>query len=292
MRKGLEAETGPVIRAVASIALRNAPLVAGVVVASAVFLALDPPEAASWAVPILFFIGLWLLLYGLRQRADLIALRRGDRPVGGAYVAVCGRTVALDGPAPKDETLAWRFKSYRHVRSRTGSGGRRSVLSLRYDGFHLVPTGIETAGGTVRLAGFPDLIDRDKETIANDLVVRAKTSAVSYPRWVFPMLAREWAVYPGSDRIDLTIVYREDEEEGPSGTIECWIMRAGEDVCVCGRWRDGALCPDRWRPRGLPVYLGTPEEVEQGLAGEAKVLLYAGGGTLALAAGLAVWSLV
>ena len=74
--------------------------------------------------------------------------------------------------------------------------------------------------------------------------------------------------------------------------MDSWIMRSGEQVCVCGRWRDGALYPDRSRPRGLPVYLGTPIEVEKSVAGEAKVLLYGGGGLFALAAIIAIWSLI
>ena len=287
-------DSGRVIGALGSIALRNAPLIAGTVVISALYLALGPPELASWVVPILVFVGLWLVSFGARQRADLMALRRGGPPSDGAYVAVCGRTVALDDVLPENGKLAWRFQIFTRVRNRkaTGTGARRSLLSLRFDSFHLIPSGVETDAGVVRLAGFPDLIDRDKESVANDVVVAAKAAAISYPRWIFPAVAREWAIYPGSDRLDLTIAYRQATEEGSRGELKSWIMHAGEDVCVCGRWYDGALHPDRWRPRGLPVYLGTPEQVERALADEVKVFFYGGGGALAAALVIAIWSLL
>jgi hypothetical protein len=38
-----------------------------------------------------------------------------------------------------------------------------------------------------------------------------------------------------------------------------------------GRWDGRALVPSAFRPRGLPVYAGTPEEVGRQLGGTAKL---------------------
>ena len=50
-----------------------------------------------------------------------------------------------------------------------------------------------------------------------------------------------------------------------------WVLPPNEEVCVAGRWDGHSLVPDRFRPRGLPVYAGSAEYVSSQLGGASKL---------------------
>ena len=251
-----------------------------------VFWLLGPAGAAWWAVPVLLFAGLWLVLQGLNERADLKAVSNENRPRDGQWVAVAGRAVALD---ETDEViLACRFEIYDKIRAHDPP---RDILRQRYDGFYLRPAGLDTDTGVVPLAGFPDMIHYEKRSLPGDMIANAKASAFQCPYWMPPYLGSEIVLSGMQDRIETSLRYRE-EEDASEREIKSWPLNAGDEVCIFGVWRNGALHPSRQRPRGLPVHAGTRAQVREHLGDTSKFVLGLGVILLTIALVLAVWSLV
>ncbi len=282
-----------VSRAYFAYVARNLPLIITIIVVTVIFYQFDPIGGPAFFAPIVFAAGLWLVLFGFKDKADhraMLAHFQGT-PKDGQWAVACGKAVALE--PGDDDTLAVRFQVIDEIvgQSSSGSGTRSKQLKVTYDGFYLVPTGIKTESDTVRLAGFPDLLHTDKRPMSNDMIVAAKAAAIQARLIVPKPVIRDLAMEGARERIEISIHYG-FEPESTEGSITSWMLREGEDVCVFGRWKDGALTPDRRRPRGLPVYTGTEAEVCERLGGDSQSFLIVGVVVIAIAAGLAVWSLL
>lgn len=288
------ADTPPNLALVAAIRVivaRNVVLIGLTLLISLVFLWLGPDGILVLIVPILVFAGLWLVMFGLKDRADYQAVQKTGPPQPGQWTAVCGTVRALE--KTEDDILACRFQLFdeeRGIRNETG-GTRSKNFRCRYDGFFLVPMGIETKNGTIPLAGFPDLIHLDKTPLPNGLLVRAKAAAYDCPKWLPMPLAREIILSGIGDRAQTCLHYGK-EGEASQGTIRSWMLRPGDQVCIFGRWNDGALTSSKDRPRGLPVYQGDAETVRAKLSGDSSAFLILGTVFLVIALGLAIWSLL
>jgi hypothetical protein len=251
-------------------------------------------------VPVLLFSGLAFIFWALQNRADLRALQAavaGAARRSGVWTAVSGTAVATEPLLPEGlgDLLAYRFSSYDRVR-RVGPGpdtGDKADQSwvLRYDGFYLAPTGIDTGGETVRLFGFPDLLHTEKRNLDAPVLDHAKGRAELLPETTPDYIAREKLLGQDRDRIDACFRYGEEDSEG-RGRFDCWVLRPGEAVTVFGLYNDGRLHRDPKRPRGLPVIMGTAQEALTDLGETSKGLSWIGGVLLAAAAGAAVWSLI
>lgn len=279
---------------------RAAPLVLATLLISTAYFLLVPDGQGSFFVPVLVFVGVGLLLWGRKDRADLLAVREllaGSPHRPGRWTAVAGTATELE-PAPDamlEGILAGRLEVFDRVRSanrgsiRPSSSGK--MLERRYDGFFLRPSGIDTGTDTVRLSGFPDLVHTDKAPLPNDLIVGIKRGARLSPRYLPAALARELLLADVDGRINACLRYGQHGETS-EGTSKSWLLRPGQRVCVFGIWRDGALCRARHRPRGLPVYNGTAEEVRERLAGDSAAFFIIGGIVLAAAMTLALWTMI
>lgn len=270
--------------AIRTLAMRNLPWLGTTLVVTIVFWLLSPVGAAWWAVPVLMFAGLWLVLQGVNERADLRAISSEGPPQNGQWVAICGNAVAME--ETDSEILACRFEIYDRIRH-----DGRTFLRQRYDGFFLRPTGLETHNGIVPLAGFPDMIDYDKRAIPDDIIAKAKASAYQCPYWMPPYLACEITLSGVRNAIQTCLRYRE-EAEADEREIKARILNSGDQICIFGIWRDGALHPSKQRPRGLPVHAGTAAQVREHLGGTVKFVLGLGTILLLIASAWAIWSLV
>ncbi|MCP5313173.1 MAG: hypothetical protein H6955_06440 [Chromatiaceae bacterium] len=249
----------------------------------------------AFFLPLLIAAGLWLIKQGLRDKADHDAIERSlgvESPEPGQWTAVCGRARALqpDAETPFSDVLAFRYQVFDEERGARTAGERTSKhMTCRYDGFFLVPTGIETPAGTIRLSGFPDLIHLERRSLPAGVHERAHASAQLSPRLLPKFLARSLFLAHVRDRIEGYIRYG-DEPESSEGTCKSWLLRPDEQVCVFGVWRDGALYPGSGRSRGLPVYAGTADEVRQRLKGDSSAFFVIG--AIIIAGGLtwALWS--
>lgn len=282
-----------------SIAVRLVPAVVALLALVVLFTVFESGErTAAFIVMLLALCGLWLIQQGRRDKADHRAVERAmqsERPGRGEWAAACGRAVALepDAPAPFEDVLAYRFEvfDYSSGSLRSSTGRRSEYLDLRYDGFYLAPTGIETDAGIVRLGGFPDLVHTTKRALPQGVLARAEERAQLKPRIMPKLVARAIMLTHARDRIDADIKYRE-EELASRGTCKSWVLRAGDPVCVFGKWNDGELLPAPGRVRGLPVYEGTAKEVLERLKGDSNAFVKFGAVLIVIAAGVAVWFLV
>ncbi len=269
---------------------RAGPLVGATLLLTVIYYWLGPHRDASFFVPPMIFAGLWLLVLGRHERADRAAMVRLREPwTEGRWTAVCGTAVPLDD-APGD-VLAVRFEVYDTQARGSRSGGGDRLLRCRYDGFYLVPFGVDTGEGAVPVRGFPDLIATDDRPIANDILVAAKAAATPTPRWLPKSVARELVLSGVADRVQISLKYGNDPETA-RGKLVSRVLRPGDEVCIFGVWRGGTLCASPARPRGLPVYFGPPDEVARDLGLTSKILAWLGGILLAGAAALATWTLV
>jgi len=283
----------------ASIVVRLVPLVVALLALVVLFTVFESGErTAAFFVMLAALCGLWLIQQGRRDKADHMAVQRAmrsERPGRGQWAAVCGRAVALlpDEPAPFEDVLAYRFEVFDYTpgSSRSSTGRTSEYLDLRYDGFYLAPTGIETDAGIVRLGGFPDLVHTTKRALPQGVLGRAEERAQLKPRIMPKLVARAIMLTHTRDRIDVDVKYREDELAS-RGTCKSWVLRAGDQVCVFGKWNDGELVPAIGRVRGLPVYEGTAKEVLERLEGDSAAFVKFGAVLIATAAGVAVGFLV
>lgn len=90
-----------------AIMARNALLLETTIVISVGFLWLGPNGNAVWTVPILVFVGIWFVLFGLKERADFQALQRTGQPKSGQWTAVWGTAQALE--KIEGDILAYRL---------------------------------------------------------------------------------------------------------------------------------------------------------------------------------------
>jgi hypothetical protein len=247
-------------------------------------------------------VALWLLREGLHEALDHRALRSIDpgerRP--GAWVAVAGRAVTreqtLEATLSGRAALACKYQVLERSRSATrggpatGSQGHRSsALKLRYEGYHQSAIGIETKAGVVRVRALLDLLNLEKSGIGSpgsDLAGRAERRERFPPRYA----ARAHLAGRVSERFDVDWTYG-DVEGTERGETKEWVLPPGEEVVVFGRWDGEALVPSVLRPRGLPVYTGSPEAVAHSLGGGSKIWLVLTLGAIVGAVALVLWNL-
>ena len=206
--------------AIRTLVLHNLPWLGTTIILSIIFWWLNPVGEAWWTVPVLLFAGLWLVLRGFDERADLKAISNEGSPQEGQWVAICGKTVALE--ETDSEVLAHRLEIYDKF-LRAG----RTILKQRYDSFFLRPTGLETDDRVVPLAGFPDMIQYHKRALADEIIVNAKSSAHQCPYWMPPYLACEITLSGVRNRVRTSLRYLEEEDHSQR-EIKSWILNAGD----------------------------------------------------------------
>lgn len=269
--------------AIRMLVMRNLLWLGTTIVVAIIFWWLNPVGEAWWAVPVLLFAGLWLVLQGFDERVDLRAISNEGSPQEGQWVALCGKAVAME--ETDSEILAYRFEIYDKI-LRDG----RTILRQRYDGFFLRPTGLETDNRVVPLAGFPDLVHYHEGSLPSDIISNAKSAAYQCPNWMPSYLACEIILSGVRNRIQTSLRYRE-EAEASEREIKSRVLNAGDPICVFGIWRNGELHPSKQRPRGLPVYAGTAAQVREHLGDTSKFVLGLGAILLVIALAWAIWSL-
>ena len=287
-----------------AIATRVVLLVGGVWLGLALFRQIRPRVADGfWAfaigifVPLLLVGGVWLAREGWRRRVDLGALRRferGDAPRTGAWVAVAGvaqpHFEPIEAPLSLRPALACRYRvmdrPYREIseNSRRSSSARK----LRLEGYHLVPTVIESSRLRAQLLGFPELRNLEKSHLSSG-ASGVEDSAVRGPAWPASIIQRARIFAQPADRLTIDWHYGKVEEPGRTERFE-WVLAPGAEVCAMGRWaQKGGLLPHWSRATGIPLYAGSPAIVAESLRTEARIYLAMGGIFLAAAAGLVFW---
>jgi len=244
------------------------------------------------AIPVLGLGGIWLGIDGLRQRSDLralSALAAGERPQSGAWVAIAGTAKPLgrtfEATLGGRPALACTYRVYEKVsETRLGSASSSTRVRRRYAGWHLVPMAIETSTMRIRLRGFPDLIDLELHVFGASRV-GALAAVATEPPWLLKDAARAGLLAKPCDELHVDWKLGEPVPAGRLETKE-WVLRPGEQICVCGHFENGALLPSRWRRRGLPLYPGSTGAVLEKLRGESRVYLRFGGIAVAAATGL------
>lgn len=254
----------------------------------------------SFFLPLLAGGGLWLIGQGLKIKTDhraFTALQQQQHPEPGAWTAVCGKAIALEPEAdtPFENVLAYRYQAFdkRDMMSGTMGNARttKKNLTLRYDGYYLVPTGIETKSGVIKLSGFPDLTNLEERSLPSGVHTRAEENAQSVPYYMPPFVARALTLASTRDRIDTHIRYGE-EQEASAGEVKSWVLRPNAPVCVFGIWNHGELLPSSSRPDGLPVYQGVEKEVLENLKDTGSGLFAIGGFLLIVSTGWMLWGII
>ena len=229
------------------------------------------PAFASIALVI---AALWLAREGLYEAFDAraIAAIRNTSRKRGQWVAVAGKAVArgevIKATLSDRPALACSYKIFeKRVEGR--SSNRSLRMKLCYEGYHLAPTAIETTAGIVPLRGLPDLVNLEKSGVGAG---GKRLQQVAEKRSWFPprYAARAHLAAQIQDRFDIDWYYGESEAYHSVERRE-WVLPPDEMVCVFGRWDGKALVPHPLRPRGLPVYAGSVDEVSQRLRGGSKV---------------------
>ncbi len=240
----------------------------------------------SFFLPILVAGGLWLIAQGNKDKADRQAIEsisQSEARKNGEWSAVCGKAIALepDAAPPFEDVLAFRYEvlDYRMLDKE-----RDSKLTVTHDGFYLAPTGIETGEGVVRLAGFPDLIHLAKRSLPVGVGSRAEEQAQLNPQYLPHFLSRAVIVSHTRDRMEAYIKYYKVNEETARSKRKSWTLLPGEQICVFGIWKDGELLPSVNRPRGLPVYAGSAEEVLARLKDDSSAFFIVGASLIFVAA--------
>jgi len=263
---------------------------------------------ALWAVA--FALGttlaalpaLALLRGAWRRQVDAAALRRllrREPPRPGRWVAIAGRARGATGeivtsPVAGVPALACRYRisdrPYRRSPSMGGTSRSGSATRLRYEGFHLVPTVIDTSARAVRLRAMPEL--RELDTRPGGSWRGRQGNETPGPPGPLRPLARARLFAAATDELHVDWRYRHDEAStGPTSAIE-WVLSPEAEVCVLGRWDpEGALRPHAARTSGIPVHAGAPADVAARLAAEARVHLALAALVAAALAGLLFWLL-
>ena len=145
-----ERDTIGLKQAVQSILARTGLYWVAVIVVTLAYWQIATEGRFNWFVPLLFAGGLWLWLFGRADRADFQAidrLKRGVAPREGQWSAVHGIATHADA-ADKEasDILACRFQSFDRLPAR---GQSRPGYALRYDGFYMIPFGLDTGAALV-----------------------------------------------------------------------------------------------------------------------------------------------
>jgi hypothetical protein len=243
----------------------------------AIHLGSDAVEALPFGIgaPLLLGVAFWLWMRGAEEAIDHRAMRSvgATRHREGDWVAVAGRAVPLGetirATLSDREALACSYQVFEEQRGRGDEDGRRSTyLGRLYEGYHLVPMGIENEYGTVPLLGLPDLVDLEKSGFGHGESRLDETAERLDEPERAAALAQLAALT--QDRIAVDWKFG-DAEEGSSPVRKEWVLSPGDAVCIFGRWDGQALIPSPRRPRGLPVYAGTADQVRARLGGGSKV---------------------
>ena len=125
----------------------------------------------------------------------------------------------------------------------------------------------------------------------DDMLENAKAAATPCPYWMPPYLASEITLSGVRDRVKASLSY-EDSSRATRFETKSHLLSTGDQVCVFGYWRDGALFPSKQRPKGLPVHAGTAAQVREHLGDISKFVLGLGSILLFVALAWAIWSLV
>jgi hypothetical protein len=253
--------------------------------------------AIATSVPLLLLGGSWLAREAWRRRVDLRALRRfeqGQPPTPGAWVAVAGTAQAhfepFEAPLSQRPALACRYRvmdrPYRD--GAVKSGNRSSGLKLRLEGYHLVPTVIETPSGRIHLLAFPELRNIEKSHLSSG-TSGVEDTALRGPSWPASILARGRIFSQKTDRIAVDWHYGKVEQPGLTQRLE-WVLEPGAEVCAMGRWSPtGGLLPHWSRASGISVYAGPPAAAAETMRSEGKVFLAFAAIALLGAAALIAW---
>ncbi|MBZ0103048.1 MAG: hypothetical protein K8I65_12870, partial [Thermoanaerobaculia bacterium] len=201
----------------------------------------------------------------------------------------------VTSPVAGVPALACRYRisdrPYRRSPSMGGGTSRSgSATRLRYEGFHLVPTVIDTAARSVRLRAMPELRELDSRPGGSWRGRQGnETTGPLKPLRPFAR-ARLFAATTGQLHVDWRYLH-DEESTGPTAAIE-WVLAPEAEVCVLGRWDpEGALLPHAARTSGIPVHAGAPAEVAARLAAEAWVHLALAALVAAALGGLLSWLL-
>lgn len=271
--------------ALASVPLRTAIL--AVVARNGLWLAglvLGTWAMALWGrvgfAPVLLAGGLWVLTKGQESLADFRAADRltsGARPREGAWAAISGRAVAAGEALEDGALLAVRFHENSVTRRRKTDGTSSTERRPRFDGAWSRPAAILTPSGeTVPLMGFPDLTMTEGDAPDVSIVEAAKSHARPVPKFLPGLIARELVLSGQYPEREVALRYPRADRDDTSVETDYKTLAVGEEVTICGIWRDGALHATRLRAGGLPVVEGDAAEARR-MAGGLTIGLVAVG---------------
>lgn len=282
------------------------PQLAWIVVAGGLFV-VCLVMGINLGVPVLLLISACFFNLFLHASADKNALEHSINSnfnlsdlQNGQWVAIQGSIRPLvpgsDRALPNIMAYHFRILAIKHriakrsIVGREASNGHQFAKRL-YDGFYLIPIGISSARGNVKLRAFPDLTSLEKSSVPDEVFARAESLAMAGLSLLPAFLQRARVVAAVSDKVDTTIKYLDRRSEGPS-LGEYMQLRNRDEICIFGRWQDGALIADKRRPKGLPVYKDSAEKRLSELKQDARAFNAAGIFFAALSMGLLAWSLL
>ncbi len=279
----------------------------GWVIVATLLLVICVAADLNFAVPFVLLISAWLFKVGWQYKKDAEVLDRAmesdfDQAAykNGQWVAVQGTLTNLIPGSDREfpNLLAYYFRIF-DIERRTGSHGsgsgnaassvRNRMATRRYDGFYLIPTGITTNNGIVKLVAFPDLTALEKSSIPSEVYTRGESQAQIGTRWLPTYLQRARLTGAVSNQVDRVTKYGDRDREG-RGSSEYMSLENGDDICLFGCWQDRALVASKSRPRGLPVYKLKPEDLLLELQQDGRAFIVVGLFFLAVAVALVGWS--
>lgn len=262
------------------------------------YFALGPRGDAFYVfVPALLLGGYALLHHSYDQTRNARALQRciaGTEPRKGQWTAICGRLEALD---PDNADWGPEILAFTHAAHRTGrtfgkvGGINRDQRRLMFIGRYQAPMGIGTSYGPIRIMAFPDLSDVEPSDLPPEIARAIEEQGIWAPRFPPRSILRERILGRRSDRLSAYLRMEEDFEPGTTETTSR-VLRAGDDICIFGIWRNGTLERSPRMTDGLPVLPGTAEQAMEKIGDLGRGLLMVAGFLLAVALVLAIWSLV
>ena len=191
--------------------------------------------------------------------------------------------------------MAFDHRAHGRDRTMEVAGRTREQVVLLFVARYLTPSGIETANGTVRLMGFPDMFEMELSALPADIATEVENGAVWAPRFPPRTVLSEGLLGRPGDRLASFLRLEESFRPG-EGERKSRVLRDGDVVCVFGVWRNGALYRGLRLTKGLPVFLQPPEELGKELGKElgdvGKGLIMLAGILLATAFALAAWFIV
>jgi hypothetical protein len=256
--------------------------IVGVVLFTVAYVLKDNPfDALTYGVLGSLLLGATLFLWrkGTEDAIDARAIRRtgSGEPRPGDWVVIAGKAVALDqtmqATLSNRKALACHYQVIEQQDNSREISGRSQHLHMVYEGHHLVPTGIETPTGIIPLRALPHLVNLEKSGVGHGesrldaVAIRANVHRSNAA--LAEIAAKE------QDRIHVDWKYKDAESHRKIIRKE-WVLPPDEQVCVFGRWDGEALVPSPKRPRGLPVYPGSLEQIRSELGGSSKLFFVLG----------------